>query len=91
MLGRAKAAMNAKGTSNSIELSFSNNTEHITIMPDVSDDGRTGPQVFINPAYVSKNLHRAAGGVETVHDCLPPENTVPHRPPVSISKHIFEQ
>lgn len=39
-LGKEKAAMKAKGSSNSVELTFRANDEHATVTPVVSVDGQ---------------------------------------------------
>lgn len=47
MRGRAKAALNSKGSINALEVQFFTNVGHFTIMPVISADGKTWTPVSI--------------------------------------------
>ena len=89
--GKGKAAMRASGRSNSVELEFAGNAEHLTIMPVVSADGKPWPPVVIMPGVLHKFRHRPDGKKETLHDYLPKDTYLVHRTPASMTKEFFLQ
>ena len=87
--GKGKAAMAANGRSNAVELEFSANAEHVTVMPVVSADGKAWPPVVILPGTFHKYRTRSDGTIETVHNFLPHDAMVAHRSPAGMDSNLF--
>lgn len=89
--GRVKAVMRGKGRNNSIDLDWSRNAEHITLMPVVSADGRAWTPVAILPGVRTKFRERPDGTRETPASFLPPSAYVCYRDPAGMDSSIFYQ
>lgn len=89
--GKGKAVMRSKGRSNSVELEFAGNAEHLTVMPVISADGKPWNPVVILPGTLHKFRTRPDGTTETLVDYLPPGSYVTHRTPASMDTDIFAQ
>ena len=87
--GKGKAAMNAEGRSNAVELEFSSNAEHVTLMPVVSADGKAWPPVIVFPGVFHKFRVLPDGKKEFLHDYLPTDALVAHRTPAGIDSDLF--
>lgn len=88
---RAKALFETGKRSNSVDLKWSNNAEHITIMPVVSADGTVWAPVVVLPGLRAKFRTRADGNKETPSDFLPHNALISYRDPAGVDSHIFFQ
>lgn len=89
MLGTAKVAMSSKGCRYTLEVQFSANAEHVTIMPVISADGKTCTPVSILLGKYQKNLMNLNGVEQTPQMFLLPGSLVAYRNPASMDKEIF--
>lgn len=87
--GRAKAIMRKEGRSNSVELSWSQNADHVTLMPVVSADGSAFSPIAILPGCNAKFRIRSDNTRETPSDYLPPRTLVSYRNPAGMDSCIF--
>ena len=85
----AKGVMEASGRSNSIELKWSSNADHVTLMPTVSADGRAWDPVAIAPGKRAKYLIRPDGSRENPSCYLPENARVIYRDPAGIDSDGF--
>ena len=83
--------MRASGRSNSVDLEFSGNAEHVTIMPVVRADGERYGPVVIMPGVMQKYRIREDGKEEFLVDYLPKGTFLVHRSPSSMTKDYFFQ
>lgn len=86
---RAKALFNSAARTNSRELKWSGNAEHVTVMPVVSADGTVYSPVVILPGKMQKSRTRADGRRETPADFLPSNALVAYREPAGVDSTIF--
>ena len=73
----------------SIEMKWSGNASHVTIMPVVSADGRSWTPVAILQGKRAKYRVRADGTRETPTCYLPENALVAYREPAEMDSHIF--
>ena len=86
---RAKGVMEASGRSNSIELKWSSNADHVTLMPVVSADGRARDPVAIAPGKRAKYRIRPDGTRETPSFYLPEDARIIYRHPAGMDSDGF--
>ena len=88
---RAKGVTEASGRSNSIELKWSSNADHVTLMPIVSANDRAWDPVAIAPGKRAKYRIRPDGSRETPICYLPENARIIYRDPAGIYSDGFFQ
>ena len=88
---RAKGVMEASGRSNSIELKWSSNADHVTLMPIFSADGRAWDPVAIAPSKLAKYRIGPDGSRETPSCYLPENARIIYRDPAGMESDGFFQ
>ncbi|PXF46856.1 Pogo transposable element with KRAB domain [Gracilariopsis chorda] len=85
----SKALFNSKGRSNSVELKWSGNAQHVTIMPVVSGDGRAWSPLVVLQGARAKYRLRADGTRETPSCYLPANAITCYRDPAGVDTAVF--
>ena len=88
---RAHGVMEAKGRRNAIELKWSANADHVTLMAIVSADGRAWDPVAIAPGKRAKYAIRPDGMRETPARYLPENEIIFYRDPAGMDSEGFYQ
>ena len=86
---RAKAAMETQGRNNSVEMKWSSNACHVTLMLVVSADGRVWAPLAILPGKRAKYRIRPDGTRETPACFLPECARITYRDPAGMDSAIF--
>lgn len=86
---RAKALMRSNGRNNSVELKWSANAEHATVMPVVSADGKVWNPVVILCGAWAKYRIMQDGRRESPANYLPPNSYISYRDPAGMDSQLF--
>lgn len=86
---RSKALFNSKGRSNSTELKWTANAQHVTIMPVVSGDGRAWSPLVVLPGARAEYRKREDGTLETPSCYLPFNARTVYRETAGVDSAIF--
>lgn len=87
--GRSKAIFSSGRRTNCVDLKWSGNAEHVTIMPVVAADGEIYSPVVVLPGKNRKFRTTASGVLETPEDYLPRGAYVAYRDPAGVDSNIF--
>ena len=83
--------MRASGKSNSVELEFTGDAEHLTVMLVVSAGGRPWAPFVIISGFLYRSRKRPDEKYETFHDYLPSGTFLTRRTQEIMTKEIFCQ